>query len=98
MKVVVNKYKLMDKADFKGKELKNGRYKVSDTKDFFLGSGSFAEVYRAMDKSSGKIVAIKRVLPEKTKSATDRKYLEREIRIMVGLTRPRRAGSMWTAS
>jgi serine/threonine protein kinase len=85
----------MNREKFIGKVLMDGKYRVGDLSNYYINEGSFGEVLRAENTETGQTVALKRIMKNKIKSKKDRKYLEREIRVMVSLIRVRRQNSIW---
>ena len=77
----------MDRSNFPNKTLFNGKYKMANNKEYFIGNGSFGEVFKAKNTETGELVAIKRINKENIKNKIDRKYIEKEIKVMVKIIR-----------
>lgn len=67
-----------------GAELGAGRYRLQAA----LGSGGMATVYRALDDSLGRTVAVKVMRPELARDPAFRQRFRREARLVAGLNHP----------
>jgi serine/threonine protein kinase len=77
----------MDREFFMNKTLLDGKYKINDVKNYYIGRGAFGEVLRGINTQTKEEVAFKRIIKKKLKKPKERRYLEREIRIMVFVIR-----------
>jgi serine/threonine protein kinase len=77
----------MNKKKFINKKLKKGKYQIAGKKSYFLGKGCYGEVFKAVDTTTGTVVAVKRIIKNQIKNKSNLKLIDREIRIMVGLNK-----------